>query len=116
MKKFTLLFAVFTYLLSVQPVFAELKIGDIYAFGDIKSLGQGLDHLTNPAFTIATAAVVIYFLIGGVRLLLSGGDKTAIDGARRMITHAIIGFVILLFAYLILQFIPQFFGVRLFLI
>lgn len=94
---------------SIHPV----NLGCIYGFGNILTLGEGVNRLTMPAFAIAAAAVVVYFLIGGVRFLLSGGDKNAVDSARRMITHAVIGFIILIFAYLILQFIPQFFGLKL---
>lgn len=112
MKKYIFTFLTIIYLTLVKKVSAEVKLEDVYAFGDIKTLGEGLDRLTGPAFAIATTAVVIYFLIGGVKFLLSGGDKAQIEGAQKMITHAIIGFIILIFAYLILQFIPQIFGIN----
>lgn len=89
---------------------ARVNIGDEYGFGYIKSLGEGVGLLVNPTFSIAIAVVTIYFLIGAFKYLTSAGDKDAAAGARAMITHAIIGFVILIFAFLILQFIPQFFG------
>lgn len=90
-----------------------IDIADFYGFRDIRTLGEGVQRLTGPTFAIATASVVIYFLVGGVKYLLSGGDKTQVEGAQKMITHAIVGFVILLFAYLVLQFIPQAFGIKL---
>lgn len=90
---------IFNYLL-----LAEVKIKDQFAFGNISSLGEGIDRLVAPVFSLATLLVVIYFLIGAVKLIISGGDKEAINSARAMITHAIIGFVILMFAFLILQF------------
>lgn len=95
----------------IKPVFAEIDISKEYAFGDIHSLGQGVDLLVKPTFTIAIIAVVIYFLIGGVKWLTSGGDKDATSSARSMITHAIIGFVLLMFAFLIFQFLFQAFGI-----
>lgn len=81
-----------------------------YAFGEIESLGQSIQLLVIPAFSIATLAVVIYFLVGVIKLLISGGDKNAVASARAMITHAIIGFILLILMFFIFQFIPQWFG------
>lgn len=94
------------------PAQAVFDIGDVFGYGYIKSLGQGTSYLVAPTFSLATAAVIIYFLIGAFKFLTSAGDKEAVASARNMITHAIIGFVILIFAYLILQFIPQFFKIQ----
>lgn len=82
-----------------------VNIGEKFGFGDIKSLGEATSQLVFPIFSIAAAAVVIYFLLGAFKFLSSGGDKEAAAGARQMITHAIIGFIILMFAFLMLQFI-----------
>lgn len=88
-------------------------IADHYAFGDVDTLGEGLGRLITPAFSIATVAVIFYLIIGGFKYLTSQGDQEAISSAQQMITHAIIGFVLLIFLFLVLQFIPQFFGFRL---
>ena len=98
---------------SLFPTFAAVSLGDKYAFGDITTLGGGVNRLVRPTFSIATAVVVIYFLIGAFKYLTSAGDKEAVAGARSMITHAIIGFMILIFAFLVLQFIlSQLFGIK----
>ena len=76
-----------------------------------KNLGSAVGLLVAPTFSIATVAVVIYFLIGAFKMVSAGSDKDAIGSARGMITHAIIGFILLMFAFLILQFIPQAFGI-----
>lgn len=101
---------------SNPPVEHPVDINCYFGFGNISSLGQGISLLTGPAFAIATAGVVIYFVIGSVRFLLSGGDKNALEGAHKMIVHAVIGFIILIFAYLILQLIPQIFGLKIYLL
>lgn len=87
----------------------KVDIGEKFGFGDIKSLGEGTQRLVGPFFSLAASLVVIYFLLGAFKYLKSGGNKEEIEGARQMITHAIVGFIILMFAFLILQFIPQFF-------
>jgi len=99
-----------TYLLNAKPTFAVVDIGDKFGYGYIKSLGEGTNLLVAPAFYIAGSLIIFYFLIGAFKYLTSSGDKEAVASARNIITHAIIGFVILMFAFLILQFIPQFFG------
>lgn len=87
-----------------------VDLGKNYAFGGITSLGEGLGYLIMPAFSIAGAAVFIYLIIGAFRFISSGGDKTALEGARKMIIHAIIGFILLMLMFLIIEFIPEFFG------
>jgi len=59
------------------------------------------------------AAIVFFFvlIIGGVRWITSGGDKTATEGARNQITSALIGLVIVFAAWAILQLVQIFFGI-----
>lgn len=96
----------------MMSLLARVDIGQTYGFGNIQSLGEGINRLTTPTFSIATMAVIIYFLIGAIKFLTSGGNKETVESARAMITHAIIGFIILIFAFLILQFIPQVFNLQ----
>lgn len=109
-----ILLAAITY--KLVPVSAQIispvPLEQAYGFGWINSLAEGTQLLINPAFALAATAVTVYFIIGGLRFLLSGGDKNAIDGARKMITHAIIGFVLLMLSFIVLQFIFQFFGLE----
>lgn len=92
-------------LFMIQTAYAEVKIGDVFGFGEIKTLGEGTSRLVMPAFSLATALVVIYFLLGAFKYLKSGGNKEEVEGARQMITHGIVGFIILMFAFLVLQFL-----------
>ncbi|MDO8573174.1 MAG: hypothetical protein Q7R77_00290 [Candidatus Daviesbacteria bacterium] len=88
----------------MTPAYA-FEIGEKFGFGDITSLGQGVSQLVVPVFSLAAAAVVIYFLWGAFNYLKSGGNKEEVANARNMITHAIIGFIILIFAFFVLQFL-----------
>lgn len=97
-----------TPLPTISPVPLELA----YGFGWINSLAESTQLLVNPAFALAATVVTIYFIIGGLRFLLSGGDKEGITKARNMITHAIIGFILLILSFIVLQFIFQFFGLE----
>ena len=92
-------------LLVTSPAYAQVNIGQEYGYGYLKNLGEGINKLVTPTFSIAMAVVIFYFLIGAFRLLMSGGEKETVASSRSMITHAIIGFIILMFAFLILQFV-----------
>ncbi len=83
-----------------------------FDFAGVKfsSLGQASGFLVGPMFELAAIAVVIYFLIGAFKYIISAGDKGQVEAARDMITHAIIGFLLLMVMFLVLQFIPEFFG------
>lgn len=92
---------------------AAVNISEAYGFGDLKSLGQGIDRLVYPAFFLAMLAVTMYFVYAAFKLTTSGGDKEAVGEAKKMITHSIIGFILLMFLFLILNFLfYRLFGAR----
>ncbi len=93
------------YILHTTPVRAEVNIGDKFGFGNIKSVGEATNRGIPTLFSLLAAIVVIYFLWGAFKYIISAGNKEATAEARGMITHAIIGFIILIFAFLILQFL-----------
>lgn len=63
---------------------------------------------------IVAIVISLFFLIyGGIRWVLSGGDKTAVEAARNHIVAAIVGLVIVLLAFFILNLIGGFFGITL---
>lgn len=96
----------------IPNAYASFELKDAYPFGGITSLGQGLNFLTGPIFMIAGLGVVSYFFFGAFKYLTSGGDKNATSAAQAMITHAIIGFVLLIFIFLFLQFLPDLLGLK----
>ena len=57
---------------------------------------------------------VILVIYGGARFVFSGGDEKQVDGARKTITYAIIGLVIVLFAAVIINLIGVISGVSCF--
>lgn len=61
---------------------------------------------------IIIAAIVFFFIlvIGGIRWIMSGGDKANTEAARNQITAALVGLVIVFAAWAILTLIDTFFG------
>lgn len=82
-----------------------VNIGEKFGFGDIKSLGEAISFLVVPGFSVAAAMVVLYFLFGAFKYLQSRGSKEEVAAAQQIIVHSIIGFIILMFAFLVLQFL-----------
>ena len=63
---------------------------------------------------IIAAVIALLFLIwGGVKWIMSGGDKTKVQAARDTIIAAIIGLIIALLAYFILSVVLGLFGIHL---
>lgn len=58
--------------------------------------------------------VIFFFFIlimGAIQWISSGGDKTALEGAKSKITNAIVGIVILFAVFAVLKLIENFFGI-----
>lgn len=81
---------------------AGLEIGDI-----VSGLIRG---------ALVIAAVVFFFIlvIGGIRWIMSGGDKAQTENARNQITAALVGLVIVFAAWAIVALINTFFGIDVF--
>ena len=71
-------------------------------------------HAVSPLgfFVIGTVIFVFTFITGAIQWITSGGDKTALEGARGRISNALIGLVILFASYAIIKLIEAFFGVN----
>lgn len=67
----------------------------------------------NGAFVLAIVAALGYLIYGGVRWILSQGDKTKVEAARNHIVSAIIGLVIVFMSYFVINVVARIFGVDL---
>lgn len=91
-----------------NPNWGEVAQGDV---ATIKGLEAVFSNVITIALAMGGVAVFVMFLIGGFKFLTSGGDPKAIEAAKGTLTHAIIGLVVLVLAFTILQFIKYFTGV-----
>lgn len=60
---------------------------------------------------ISGVVLFIMFIIGGYHLLLSGGDPKKLEQGRNTLMYAILGLVLIVVAYLIIQLISVITGV-----
>src|SRR5581483_3479404 len=93
----------------ITKVYAA-DLGQVFPFATQNSFGAFISSLITPAFDIAGILLLFYFLFAAFKYMTSGGDKEAINGARNMITHAIIGFALLILLILVLRVLPSLLG------
>lgn len=61
--------------------------------------------VTNILLFIIGAVAVIMLIIGGIRYVVSGGDQSAVTGAKNTILYAIVGIVVAILAYAAVEFV-----------
>lgn len=80
-------------------------------FGPSKSFADILNVLVPYIFYIAGVIFILMFLVSAFGFLTSLGDPKKIEVSKARITQSLLGLIIVIFAYVILQFIGTFFGV-----
>jgi len=78
-------------------------------FGQGGSLGL-VGTAVTLLFVIAIVISLGFLIYGGIRWIMSGGDKSAVETARNTIVAAIVGLVIVFLSYFILNLVLGFFG------
>jgi hypothetical protein len=83
-------------------------------------MGGGLEKVINLITTsfdlllvVAVVAAFIFLLIGGVKWIMSGGDKQALASARNTVTYALIGLALAFLSFMILGVFQYFFSFKL---
>ena len=61
--------------------------------------------ITNVMLFLIGAISVIMLIIGGIRYVVSGGDSAAVQNAKNTILYAIVGVIIAILAYAIINFV-----------
>ncbi len=112
-RKFILLFAVvFLFLTFSHSAFAleatYPTIPNAPPIGTNSSLAEYIQYFFVFATAVAGIIGVISIVIGGIQILLAGGNPGAISAARERIFDSILGIILLMFSYIILNTInPQ---------
>jgi hypothetical protein len=69
------------------------------------TLMQTIGSITNVIIYILGAIAVVMIIVGGIRYATSGGDQNSVSGAKNTILYAVIGLVVALMAYAIVNFV-----------
>ncbi len=110
-KYFSLLFFPFLPLM-LPPVLAVSEpvdpcTGEIVPVGCPQggevSIGTVLGAIMQFAFIIAVILALAFIIYGGIRWITSGGDKGGVETARNTIISAIIGLIVVVLAYFVIN-------------
>lgn len=72
---------------------------------DLSGQGGVVAKVVNILFTIAGIAAVIAIIVGGVRYILSQGNEKSIEGAKNTVLYAVVGLIIVVLAFAIVNFV-----------
>jgi len=64
-----------------------------------------LKRIVNILLFVIGAVAVIMIIVGGIRYVVSGGDSSAVTGAKNTILYAVIGLVVAAMAFAIVNFV-----------
>jgi hypothetical protein len=73
--------------------------------GGSATLSEQIKAVVNVLLFILGAIAVIMIVVGGVRYTISNGESGAITGAKNTILYAVIGLIVAMLAYAIVNFV-----------
>lgn len=92
-------------LLAAAPAFAaEVVVTAPFGLGGL-TFGSILTFLINAAFVIAAILALVFLIWGGINWITSGGDADGVKSARDRIIAAIIGLIVVILSYFLLNFV-----------
>ncbi|MBI4100668.1 hypothetical protein HY439_02905 [Candidatus Microgenomates bacterium] len=100
-------------LTSAGIAFAQPILNAPPGFGNLQNINfnSAIPGIIRLLLVVAFIVAFVFLIIGGIRWILSGGDKAAAESARGTLTAAVIGLIIVLAAWLIISVIEQLFGI-----
>lgn len=119
-KKFLLLFVSLTLFLSFAlPTFAQdankLRGNNCLYEGDVVTMSCVAPLFANVIYwlIILSGTIAVFFIIfGGIKFLTSGGAQDNVQSAKKTITFAVIGLIVVLFSFMIVNIVADLTGVN----
>jgi len=110
--------SIFYYLSFASPSFAADAIKTAGAcppkpFDILCGLGTSQEVIgatVNLLFVVAIIIAVIFLIYGGIRWIMSKGEKEKVEESRNHVVAAIVGLIMILLAYFIINLVISFFG------
>ncbi len=92
-------------LVGAQGYFENIGLTFDGPFGDGTDLMGIVALIIQIAFALAGLIATFYLILGGYNYIVAGGNPEAIEGAKATITNAIIGMIVILVSYLLVDFL-----------
>ncbi|MBM3209610.1 hypothetical protein FJZ40_04990 [Candidatus Shapirobacteria bacterium] len=95
------------------PEYNEIPgLKDFTFGGPNATIGNVFSVALTYVFIVAGLGLFIYLIMGGLRLMLSGGDPNSIEQAKGKITNALLGFVIIFCSFWLVQIMEKIFHLQ----
>jgi len=88
----------------------ELKNPTAYEPAGDEGLGNLLNNVINGITTAAGMLLFLYLVYGGIMYMTASGDEKAVTKAKTIMTNALIGLVVVVCAYFIVQIFGRILG------
>ena len=98
-------------LLAGGPEITNPVLGNLGDLTGVMFFQSFIPSLVGLAFAIGTVVFFFILIIGSIQWITSAGDKQALEAARGKITNAIIGVVIMLSLFAVLNLVQTFFNI-----
>lgn len=83
----------------------EVNKGVTAAGGSGQQLEPQIEQIINVLLFVIGAIAVIMIILGGIKYVLSNGDSAQITSAKNTVLYSVIGLVVALLAYAIVNFV-----------
>lgn len=89
-----------------------MRGSNINTFKSLTGIGNLVSLFINISFVIAGLILLFYFIMGGIGMISSAGksDPQKAEQAKKSITSALVGFIVVFVAYWIVQLLGQILG------
>lgn len=77
--------------------------GSISKVATLQCIPAVLSNVVDWALGLAGIVAVFFIIFSGIKFLTSGGDPKQVEGARKTLTYAIIGLIIVFFSFAIIK-------------
>ena len=94
----------------VKTVLAA-EIDNVDGVATLQGFEGIFENVVNVALGLGGVILFIMLIVGGFKFITAGGDPKVIEGAKKTLTYAIAGIVLVALSFLILRFISTFTGV-----
>ena len=105
------------YLATGWPVWADepINLNPPKGFENLSKISVSGMISTAIRLILIVAALLFFFMLilGGIKWILSGGDKAGVEGAQKQITAALVGLGIIFLTWVIINLVKILFGVDL---
>lgn len=96
-----------------SPVFAQITVPSGMPVGEGLLWSSIIPGVIKILLLVAFVLSFIYLLLGGISWITSGGDREALASAKKKVTYAVLGLVLVLLSFALLGIIGTGFGVGL---